>query len=69
MPRDGQPASTDSGHDLGPSVWPSIIRIIILEIGLLVVLAGALVVYLTWSSEAAIFEFTDAVIACCNQKA
>ena len=37
--------------------WPSVVRIIILEIVLLVALTGALVLYLNWSSEAAVSEF------------
>jgi hypothetical protein len=37
--------------------WPTIVRIIILEIAVLLALAGALVYYLNWSSEAALSEF------------
>ena len=43
--------------DFWLSFWPSIVRIIILEIVLLLALAGALVFYLNWSSEAAVSEF------------
>lgn len=39
------------------TLWPPIVRIIIVEIVLLLVLAGALVFYLNWSSEAAVSEF------------
>jgi hypothetical protein len=37
--------------------WPSIVRMIVLEIVLLLALAAALVYYLNWSSEAAMSEF------------
>jgi len=39
------------------SFWPPIVRLIVLEIVVLVALAGALVFYLNWSSEAAVSEF------------
>ena len=40
--------------------WPSIVRIVILEIVLLLVLAGAVVFYLNWSSDVAFAEFLAA---------
>ena len=40
--------------------WPSIIRIIVLEIVLLLALAAAFVGYLNWSSEIAFAEFLSA---------
>jgi hypothetical protein len=42
------------------SFWPSIARILLVEILLLVVLSGAVVGYLNWSSEAAWAEFMAA---------
>ena len=44
-------------QDFYERAWPSIVRIIILEILLLLALSGALVFYLNWSSEAAVSEF------------
>jgi len=46
-----------SRQDFYERAWPSIVRIIILEIVLLLALSGALVLYLNWSSEAAVSEF------------
>ncbi len=46
-----------SRQDFYERAWPSIVRIIILEIVLLLALSGALVFYLNWSSEAALSEF------------
>ena len=40
--------------------WPSIARIALLEVVLLIALAGAAVVYLNWSSEVAVAEFMAA---------
>jgi hypothetical protein len=37
--------------------WPAIVRLIILEILVLLALAGAFVYYLNWSSEVAMSEF------------
>ncbi len=51
------PANRNSQQDLYQRAWPSIVRIIILEILLLLALSGALVFYLNWSSEAALSEF------------
>ena len=67
--RDSRSGNENSGPDLGTSFWPSIVRIIVLEIVLLVALAGALVVYLTWSSEAAVSEFKSARFPLCDQGA
>jgi len=47
----------DSLQNVYQRAWPSIIRIIILEILLLLALSGAFVFYLNWSSEAAVSEF------------
>ena len=59
---DHRPASRQrpwSLRDLWSSLgfWPSIVRIIVLEILVLLALAVAIVVYLNWSSEAAFAEF------------
>jgi hypothetical protein len=42
------------------SFWPAIARIVVVEIVLLLVLSGAVVGYLNWSSEAAWAEFLAA---------
>jgi hypothetical protein len=42
------------------SFWFSIVRIVILQAVLLVVLAGAVVAYLNWSSDVAFAEFLAA---------
>jgi hypothetical protein len=54
---DNRPTDLDSRSDLYQRAWPSIVRIIVLEILLLLALSGALVFYLNWSSEAAVSEF------------
>ena len=64
-PADYRPASRQrpwSLRDLWSSLgfWPSIVRIIILEILVLLALAGAIVFYLNWSSEAAFADFLAA---------
>jgi hypothetical protein len=46
-----------SRQDFYERAWPSIVRMIILEILLLLALSGALVFYLSWSSDAAVSEF------------
>jgi hypothetical protein len=51
------PADQDSRQNFWQGSWPSIVRIIVLEILLLIALAGAFVYYLNWSSEAALSEF------------
>ncbi len=40
--------------------WPSIVRILLVEILALLVLSGAIVAYLNWSSETAWAEFVAA---------
>ena len=52
-PANNSPASRQS-------FWPSIARILLVEILLLVVLSGAVVGYLNWSSEAAWADFMAA---------
>jgi hypothetical protein len=54
---DNRPTNPDSRADFYQRAWPSVVRIIILEILLLLALSGALVCYLNWSSEAAVSEF------------
>ncbi len=54
---DNRPTGRDSLPDVYQRAWPSIVKIIILEILLLLALSGALVFYLNWSSEAAVSEF------------
>jgi hypothetical protein len=62
---DHRPVSRErpwSLRDLWSSLgfWPSIVRIIVLEILVLLALAVAIVAYLNWSSEAAFAEFLAA---------
>lgn len=52
-----RPTGRDSLQNVYQRAWPSIVRIIILEILLLLALSGAFVFYLNWSSEAAVSEF------------
>jgi hypothetical protein len=40
--------------------WPSTVRIVILELLVLLALAGAVIFYLNWSSEVAVAEFLAA---------
>ena len=54
---DHVPVDQDSLQNFWQGSWPSIVRIIVLEILLLLALAGAFVYYLNWSSEAALSEF------------
>jgi hypothetical protein len=54
---DNRPTGRDSRQNVYQRAWPSIVRIIILEILLLLALSGAFVFYLNWSSEAAMSEF------------
>lgn len=54
---DNRPTNRDSLAESWQRAWPSIVRIIILEILLLLALSGALVFYLNWSSAAAMSEF------------
>jgi hypothetical protein len=57
MPSAARPIDQDSKPDFWQRFWPSIVRIIILEILVLLALSGALLFYLNWSSEAAVAEF------------
>jgi LPS O-antigen subunit length determinant protein (WzzB/FepE family) len=50
------PSSVDNSQT-AQDFWPSIVRIIILEIVLLIALSAAFICYLNWSSEAAVSEF------------
>jgi hypothetical protein len=54
---DNIPSNQDSHQNFWQGSWPSIVRIIILELLLLFALAAALVYYLNWSSDAAMSEF------------
>jgi hypothetical protein len=54
------PVNQDSLQNAWQGSWPAIVRIIILEIVLLLALAGAFVCYLSWSSEAAVSDFMAA---------
>jgi LPS O-antigen subunit length determinant protein (WzzB/FepE family) len=54
---DHVPSNQDSLQNFWQGSWPSIVRIIIVEILLLLALAFALVYYLNWSSDAAVSEF------------
>jgi hypothetical protein len=40
--------------------WPAVIRILLLQMLVLMALAGAFVSYVNWSSEQAVFEFIGA---------
>jgi hypothetical protein len=51
------PANQESQQNIYQGSWPTIVRIIVLEIVLLLGLAVAFVCYLNWSSEAAVSEF------------
>lgn len=51
-------ANRSSRSDFGS--WPAVVRLIILEILVLLALAGAFVYYLNWSSEVAMSEFIAA---------
>ena len=51
------PSNRASRQNSYQGSWPSIVRMIILEIVLLFALAAALVYYLNWSSDAAMSEF------------
>lgn len=53
-------ANQQSLRNLWQGAWPAIVRIIILEIVVLLALAGAFVYYLNWSSEAALTDFMAA---------
>ena len=53
-------ANRDSRPDVWQGSWPAIVRLIVLEILLLLALAGAFIYYLNWSSEVAMSEFMAA---------
>jgi hypothetical protein len=57
---DNGPANRVLRQNVWQRSWPALVRIIILEILLLLALCGALVIYLNWSSDAAVSEFTAA---------
>ena len=57
---DNVPANQDYRQNIWQGSWPAIVRIIILEILLLIALAGVFVYYLNWSSEAALADFMAA---------
>lgn len=57
---DNVSANQESRQDIWQGSWPAIVRIIVLEIVLLLALAGAFVYYLNWSSEAALADFLAA---------
>jgi hypothetical protein len=54
------PSPVRNSSTSGERFWPSIARILLVEILLLVVLSGAVVGYLNWSSEVAWAEFKAA---------
>jgi hypothetical protein len=54
------PSPVSNSSTSGERFWPSIARILLVEILLLVVLSGAVVGYLNWSSEVAWAEFKAA---------
>ena len=54
------PSSANSSPASRQSFWPSIVRIFLVEVFVLLALAGAIVGYLNWSSEAAFAEFMAA---------
>jgi hypothetical protein len=54
---DNVPANQDSRQNFWQGSWPAIARIAVLEIVLLLALAGAFVYYLNWSSEANLSDF------------
>jgi hypothetical protein len=56
---DHSPASRQ-GSWSSKGFWISIARIVLLEVALLIALAGAAIVYIDWSSKAAFAEFLAA---------
>jgi hypothetical protein len=56
------PAQSSQIRTNRQSFWPAIIRILLVEIVILLALSGAIVGYLSWSSEAAWAEFKAASI-------
>ena len=53
--RDKQSRQGQMGFD-----WPAILKTLLVEIAVLVALAGAFVFYVSWSSQVAFEEFMDA---------
>ena len=59
-PACGQAAFVEEASRPLQRFWPSIVRIAIIEIVVLLALAGVFVAYLNWSSEASFAEFLAA---------
>jgi hypothetical protein len=56
-PAYGQAALAAGAARRSRGFWPSIVRIAVAEVVLLLVLAGVFIAYLNWSSEASFAEF------------
>ena len=56
-PAYGQAALAAGAARRSRGFWPSIVRIAVVEVVLLVALAGVFIAYLNWSSEASFAEF------------
>ncbi|THD54689.1 MAG: hypothetical protein E8A46_07380 [Bradyrhizobium sp.] len=54
------PSSAQQSPARHRSSWPAIVRILLVEIVVLLALSGAMIAYLSWSSEAAWTEFKAA---------
>ena len=54
------PSPVSNGPTSGERFWPSIARILLIEVLVLLALSGAVVGYLNWSSEAAWADFNAA---------
>jgi hypothetical protein len=59
-PACGQAAFTPEAARLVRRFWPSIVRIAVIEVVVLLALAGVFIAYLNWSSEASFAEFLAA---------
>ena len=59
-PAYGQAAFTPEATRPVRGFWPSIVRIAVIEIVVLLALAGLFIAYLNWSSEASFAEFLAA---------
>ena len=59
-PACGQAAFTPDAARPVRRFWPSIVRIAVIEVAVLLALAGLFVAYLNWSSEASFAEFLAA---------
>jgi hypothetical protein len=55
MPSPDKAVQENSGND-----WPGIIRILTIQLAVLLAVAGAVIFYLDWSSNAALAEFMAA---------